>query len=103
MYGKAKCELLRDIRNCIAEANKIRIKTTRCKAKGDCLGTCHKCEKELNDLCIRLMKKQERGIEIINPFKRDLAAILVDQSRVIQQNKIIMDKYLKEAENADQY
>ena len=41
--GKQKCRILKTIRKQIAEANDIKLVTSKCRYRGDCLGTCPKC------------------------------------------------------------
>ncbi len=48
--GKQTCKILKEIRRQIAEANGIEFATSECRYKGDCLGTCPKCEAEVRDL-----------------------------------------------------
>lgn len=45
--GKQTCKILKEIRRQIAEANDIEFVTSECRYKGDCLGTCPKCEAEV--------------------------------------------------------
>lgn len=55
--GKQTCKILKEIRRQIAEANGIEFATSECRYKGDCLGTCPKCEVEVRyleqQLCAR--------------------------------------------------
>ena len=53
--GKQTCKILKEIRRQIAEANGIEFATSECRYKGDCLGTCPKCEAE-----VRYLKQQLR-------------------------------------------
>ena len=46
--GKKICKTLKEIRLQVARANDIPYEPTECNHKGDCLGTCPKCEEELN-------------------------------------------------------
>lgn len=48
--GKQTCRILKEIRRQIAEANNIEFITSECRYKGDCLGTCPKCEAEVRYL-----------------------------------------------------
>ena len=48
--GKRTCKILKEIRRQIAEANGIELATSECRYKGDCLGTCPKCEAEVRYL-----------------------------------------------------
>lgn len=55
--GKAKCEIMKRIRNIIADANGIEKSTRICTHKGDCAGTCPLCEEELFDLTQTIYSK----------------------------------------------
>lgn len=48
--GKQTCKILKEIRRQIAEANDIEFVTSECRYKGDCFGTCPKCEAEVRYL-----------------------------------------------------
>ncbi len=61
MKGKERCRILKEIRREIAESNDIEFITSECKHKGDCLGTCPKCEAELRYLERELEKRQRLG------------------------------------------
>lgn len=50
MRGKEKCKALKEIRKQIAEKNDIEFAVSECTHKGDCKGTCPKCEAELRYL-----------------------------------------------------
>jgi len=54
--GKQTCKILKEIRRQIAEANEIEYITSECRYKGDCLGTCPKCEAE-----VRYLEQQLRA------------------------------------------
>lgn len=62
--GKAKCRALKEIRRRIAEANDIDISlvTSECSHKGDCKGTCPKCESELRRLEEELAKRKKGAV-----------------------------------------
>ncbi len=59
--GKQACKILKEIRRQIAEANDIEFVTSECRYKGDCLGTCPKCEAEVQYLDVQLRKRQLAG------------------------------------------
>ena len=61
MKGKDRCKILKDIRRRIAEENNIEFITSECKHKGDCLGTCPKCESELRYLEKELEARRRLG------------------------------------------
>ena len=59
--GKRRCKILKDIRRQIAEANDIAFITSECKHKGDCAGTCPKCEAEVRYLEEQLERRRSLG------------------------------------------
>ena len=59
--GKQTCKMLKEIRRQIAEANDIEFVTSECRYKGDCLGTCPKCEAEVRYLEQQLRSRQLAG------------------------------------------
>ena len=62
MYrGKQTCKILKEIRKQIAEENDIELITSECTHKGDCAGTCPKCEAEVRYLERELEKRQRLG------------------------------------------
>ena len=61
--GKEKCEILRRIRQDVAERYGLQYSPTECKHQGDCSGTCPKCDAELKDLQRQL---ELRGITDID-------------------------------------
>ena len=61
MLGKQKCKILKEIRQRIADENDIPYVTRECTHKGECRGTCPKCESELRYLERELAKRQTLG------------------------------------------
>ena len=59
--GKQTCKILKDIRRQIAEANDIEYITSECQYKGDCTGTCPKCESEVRYLEHQLERRRIAG------------------------------------------
>ena len=59
--GKKNCKILKEIRRQIAEANDIEYVVEECQYKGDCLGTCPKCEAEVRYLEQQLHQRQLLG------------------------------------------
>ena len=59
--GKQVCKILKDIRKQIAEENDIEFITSECQHKGDCAGTCPKCEAELRYLESQLARRRAAG------------------------------------------
>ncbi len=61
MLGKQKCKILKEIRQRIADENDIPYVTQECTHKGECRGTCPKCESELRYLERELAARQSLG------------------------------------------
>lgn len=61
MKGKDKCKLLKEIRAQIAAANEIEWVTDNCTHKGECRGTCPKCESEVAALERALARRKALG------------------------------------------
>ena len=59
--GKKTCKILKEIRRQIAEANDIEYVVEECQYKGECLGTCPKCEAEVRYLEQQLHQRQLLG------------------------------------------
>ncbi len=60
-YGKEKCRILKEIRAEIARANDIEWVVSECKHKGNCKGTCPKCEQEVRQLEEALARREALG------------------------------------------
>ena len=65
MKGKEKCRILKQIRREIAASNDIAFATEECKFRGECTGTCPKCEQELRYLEQELEKRRHMGKKIV--------------------------------------
>ena len=61
MRGKDKCKILKQIRKQIAEENDIPYVVEECKHKGECKGTCPKCEADLRMLERELSLRHRLG------------------------------------------
>ncbi len=59
--GKSTCQLLKDIRQQIADANGISYLPKECHHKGDCAGTCPACEEEIRYLERELKARKGNG------------------------------------------
>ena len=59
--GKRTCKILKEIRKQIAAENDIELVIEECTYKGDCLGTCPRCEAEVRYLERELEKRQRMG------------------------------------------
>ena len=63
--GKEICRILKEIRRQIAEANDIEFIISECRYKGDCLGTCPKCEAEVHYLEQQLRTRSLAGKAVV--------------------------------------
>ena len=63
--GKQTCKILKEIRKQIAEENDIKLVVEECTYKGDCIGTCPKCEAEVRYLERELEKRQRMGKAVV--------------------------------------
>ena len=61
MRGKDKCRILKQIRKKIADENEIPYVVEECKHKGECKGTCPKCEADLKMLEHELSLRHKIG------------------------------------------
>lgn len=59
--GKQTCKILKEIRQQIAMENDIELVTSECTHKGDCAGTCPRCESEVRYLERELERRQRMG------------------------------------------
>lgn len=65
MTGKEKCELLRQIRRKVAEANEITMTFPPCPHADGCTrGTCPMCDKEARELAAVLSNMQASGLPV---------------------------------------
>ena len=75
MIGKQKCEILKEIRQKIADENEIPYKTRRCTHQGPCSGTCPYCESEVRYLESQLKKRVSLGkpVKVAAQFEQAMA------------------------------
>lgn len=59
--GKKKCEVLRQVRKKIADANGIDYTPHECNHEGDCAGTCPACEQEVRYIEGQLQRMRKAG------------------------------------------
>lgn len=59
--GKQTCKILKEIRREIARANDIEFVTSECHYRGECRGTCPKCEAEVRYLEQQLERRRRAG------------------------------------------
>lgn len=60
-HGKETCRILKELRHKIAEANDIALEISECRFKGDCTGTCPRCEAEVHYLERQLAARRHAG------------------------------------------
>ena len=63
--GKSKCRILKQIRAEIARNNGIDYAVEECKYRGDCTGTCPKCEAEVRALERELEARRNAGKRVL--------------------------------------
>lgn len=68
--GRIVCDELKRIRYEIAKANGIAYEPTECKFKGECQGTCPKCEAELAELTRKIKEMKNAKIVGIAPLAK---------------------------------
>lgn len=64
MLGKQKCRILKEIRQRIADENDIPYVTRECHFRGECKGSCPRCESELRYLEEQLSLRASMGKRI---------------------------------------
>ncbi len=64
MNGKQKCNILKNIRRDIAKANGILLEIPECSHKGDCPGTCPRCEAEMRFLERSIDSRRKKGLKV---------------------------------------
>ena len=65
MRGKRICNSLKKVRLDIAKANGISLDIPECTHKGECLGSCPRCEWEVRYLERELEKKRRNGAKVV--------------------------------------
>ena len=94
--GKQTCKILKEIRRQIAAENDIEFVTSECTYKGDCQGTCPKCEAEVRYLERELEKRQRLGKAAM---VAGLSVGLLSTSQVaLAQHPEVVDKEKTEGE-----
>lgn len=92
--GKRICKTLKELRKRIADANEIPFETDECTHKGECLGTCPKCEDEVSYLMDSMEKREQEGkpvvIEGLMTDDELRQAFLIDSTDGMDDEDIIM-------------
>ena len=85
--GKEICRILKEIRRQIAKANDIEFVTEECRHKGDCAGTCPKCESEVRWLEQQLQLRRQLGKAVaVVGVSMGLAALTSCESQLTEMN-----------------
>lgn len=89
--GKRICKTLKELRKRIADANEIPFETDECTHKGDCLGTCPKCEDEVSCLMDSIEKRERKPVVIEGLMTDDelRQAFLIDSTDGMDDEDII--------------
>lgn len=77
--GKDICELLKDIRQKVAEKYGLRYEPAECHHTGDCMGSCPRCDEELRDLQRQLDEKGINDIELQEEIEDAIAKTMADK------------------------
>ena len=102
--GKTTCRILKEIRRQIAEANDIEYVVEECQYKGNCKGTCPKCEAEVRYLESQLHKRQMLGkavvvaglsLGVIPAMAQEVSAVETKVAATVSaQNNGVSGKYI---------
>ena len=85
--GKHICNALKEVRLQVAKANDIKYAPTECHHKGDCAGTCPKCEAEVRWLERQLQLRRQLGKAVaVVGVSVGLAAITACESKLAELN-----------------
>ena len=89
MTGKEKCNLMRQIRKKIAQANDIIYLSAECDNDGYCLGACPMCDAEIRYLDEQLNQKVRNGSEIqVAGIGMELLDLAMENQKEVVEPKI---------------
>lgn len=109
MNGKETCRILKEIRRQIAECNDIAWIVEECTHKGDCAGTCPKCESEVRQLERALERRKAlgkavtiagisaaclpvlSGCSILNPGPGEVAGMMTIETAPVETEEFELD------------
>ena len=89
MKGKDKCQLLKAIRRQIAERYGLEYRSEECHHKGECAGTCPRCDAELKDLQWQLEEKGIRDIDLNETMRDKVDKFIQPSVRDEEDNRIL--------------
>ena len=113
-YGKEKCRILKEIRAEIARENGIEWVVSECKHKGNCKGTCPKCEQEVRQLEEALARREALGKKVavvgisasialsvtgcVNPFPQTQGDMILEGEPMPPENETACDTAIQGVE-----
>ena len=88
--GKEKCEILKAIRTYVADKYGVEYTPSECNHKGECQGTCPKCDGELADLQEKL---EAKGITDISEdaILREMVRNYLSKTKVEDYSLLVPD------------
>ena len=92
MKGKKICNVLREVRQRIADANGISYHPHDCHYEGDCLGTCPACEQEKSYLesSLKELKRQGFAIKVAGIAAGLIASVSTIKAQAIQKTETVL-------------
>lgn len=87
--GKKLCEILRRVRTAIAEQYGLRYNPIECKFKGNCKGTCPRCDAELEDLQRQLETKGISNVAFSESISNEIKKFTLEQTNKRESKKKI--------------
>lgn len=92
MKGKKICNVLREVRQRIADANGISYHPHDCHYEGDCLGTCPACEQEKSYLetSLKELKRQGFAIKVAGIAAGLIASASTIKAQAIQKTETVL-------------
>lgn len=95
--GKQVCRILKDIRVKIAQENDIEFITSECTHKGDCAGTCPKCEAEVRYLESQLARRRASGRNLRIVQLLDCTVASIDDKEMVCYGPVFSKQWAPEA------
>ena len=99
--GRTICKVLKDVRQKIATENGISYHPEECHHKGECVGTCPGCEKEIRYLEEQLKNKQHSGLGLkVAGIAAGVCVTVLPMAAMVQtESKISPDLQAKTIKN----
>ena len=104
--GRTICKVLKDVRQKIATENGISYHPEECHHKGECVGTCPGCEKEIRYLEEQLKNKQHSGLGLkvagiaagvcvtVLPMVTLMLCFCVDRCSMLRKRRLLLELLL---------